>query len=162
MSTRWWKYSANQKHIPCGDIPVVHCLSPADLSFLQTAGLWFPFSSSAYSQMSRPLNPSRSPAVPYPDWKLEDGEDSYWRGRHSKAPSTSGLLQEQPSKKWRQKTFGQISRMIQTFQTIDNNSHYIGLCSKTNLNPPVHSHTQPETGSKTSVSAGRALTQLWG
>lgn len=56
-------------------IPAVRCLSPDDLSFLQTAGLWFPFSSSAYSQTSHPLNLGRSLAAPYPNWKLRDGEE---------------------------------------------------------------------------------------
>lgn len=56
-------------------IPAVHCLSPAGLSFLQTAGHWFPFSSSAYSQTCHPQNLGRSLAALYPNWKLGDGKE---------------------------------------------------------------------------------------
>lgn len=62
-------------------IPAVRCLSPAGLSFLQTAGLWFPFSSSAYSQTSRPLNLGRSLAAPCPNWKLWGGKHLLVKGR---------------------------------------------------------------------------------
>lgn len=62
---------ANQHFPHTGwQIPAVRCLSPVGLSFLQTAGPWFPFSSSAYSQTCHPLNLGRSLAALYPNWKL--------------------------------------------------------------------------------------------